>query len=135
MSGNNLLWLIQPMLILTSLAVFVVILHALLVYAYPLSDNGWRRADYLWLVGAVLSLLGMSAEARHQWIELRKPISEQLHLGSVDYLRDSFLVLRIFPCHVEFGRTDPAGGDQAGTAEQYEGFCPVWMAPCVQELF
>lgn len=93
MIGSVLLWLTQPMLILTSLGAFVVILHALLVYAHPLSDEGWRRVDCIWLAGAVLSLLGMSAEARRQWVKLRKPISEQLHLGSVDYLRDSFLVL------------------------------------------
>lgn len=47
---------------------------------------------------------GMSAEARHQWLELRRPFSEPLHLASVDYLRDSFLVLRIFPCHIELAR-------------------------------
>ncbi|KAA0677706.1 hypothetical protein [Roseomonas genomospecies 6] len=133
MNGNALLWLTQPMLILTSLAVFVVILHALLVYAHPLSDNGWRRADYLWLAGAVLSLLGMSAEARHQWLELRKPISEQLHLASVDYLRDSFLVLRIFPCHVEFGRAGLTGGDQAGRVNQYEAYCR-WLTETEQTM-
>lgn len=133
MIGSALLWLTQPMLILTSLGAFVVILHALLVYAHPLSENGWRRVDYIWLAGAVLSLLGMSAEARHQWVELRKPISEQLHLGSVDYLRDSFLVLRIFPCHVDFGRAGPAGSDQAGTAEQYEAYCR-WLTETEQTM-
>ncbi len=133
MDGSALLWLTQPMLILTSLGAFVVLLHALLVYGHPLSDAGWRRVDYIWLAGAVLSLLGMSADARQQWIELRKPISEQLHLGSVDYLRDSFLVLRIFPCHVEFGRTGPAGGDRVGTAAQYEAYCR-WLTETEQVM-
>ena len=133
MTNDGMLRLTQPMLILTSLVVFVVILHALLVYAHPLSDSGWRRADYLWLAGAVLSLLGMSAEARHQWLELRKPISEQLHLASVDYLRDSFLVLRIFPCHVEFGKADSAGGGQAGRVDQYEAYCR-WLTETEQAM-
>src|SRR5690242_13770557 len=77
----------NPVAMLATLAIFVIVFHVVLIKLWPLRKKGWKIVDYIWLGVAVLGILGTVGAMRRQLAKGYVDTAEIRARGSYDLAR------------------------------------------------
>ena len=77
---------------------FTLLLHLLFVFLWPLSLKTWKVADYLWLMLAFLSTLGLVGEAKQYRAESNHFESQWATTQSLNEVRGWFTNYQVYIC-------------------------------------
>ena len=85
--------IIHPVWLLVLFAVITAIFHVVFLKCYPLSERGWIKVEYVFLVGAVFGIVTASSAARIAFESNTYPLSQQRAEASYQMFRSLMLDL------------------------------------------
>lgn len=122
-------------LVIVVFLVAIVLFHVVLIWLSPfrITEIGWKRVDYLWLSMAMISVLGLSGEARQYFSER---MLRQSEAGFNYIVADVLGVLpswAAIPCDPPFIRSEYSPENFDEVLLQYREYC-AWLTSKQEEL-